>query len=89
MNHVTKSMSGLVLLMFSSITGFGQISFTNQTSNLSDPTHYSGVAVTINDVNNDGLDDIVILDDARDLKIEFQKEKQRIKAQLARDKVCQ
>ncbi|MFM1874922.1 MAG: hypothetical protein RL266_659 [Bacteroidota bacterium] len=51
----------------------GQISFTNRTADLSDPTHYSGVAVTVNDVNNDGLDDIVILDDARDLKIEFQK----------------
>jgi hypothetical protein len=39
-----------------------QISFTNQVSNLTDPTHFSGVAVTINDLNNDGLDDIVILD---------------------------
>ena len=69
-------------ILYSSITliccfiinsSVAQISFTNQTSNLSDPTHYSGVAVTINDVNNDGLDDIVILDNARDLKIEFQK----------------
>lgn len=51
---------------------FGQVSFTNQVDRLSDPTHYSGVAVTVNDVNNDGLDDIVILDDARNLKIEFQ-----------------
>lgn len=73
MNHFTKSMSVLSILAFSAITGFGQVSFTNQTSNLSDATHYSGVAVTINDVNNDGLDDIVILDNARDLKIEFQK----------------
>ncbi|MCB9190339.1 MAG: VCBS repeat-containing protein [Flavobacteriales bacterium] len=66
-------MSGLAVLVFTAFAGFGQVSFTNQVSNLSDPTHYSGVAVTVNDVNNDGLDDIVILDDARNLKIEFQK----------------
>ena len=49
-----------------------QLSFTNQVSQLTDPTHYSGLTVAVNDVNNDGLDDIVILDNARDLKIEFQ-----------------
>lgn len=73
MNHSTKLFYGLVLLMFSSGSAFAQLSFTNQTSNLSGGSYYSGVAVTINDVNNDGLDDIVILDDARDLKFEYQK----------------
>lgn len=53
-------------------SSIAQVSFTNQTANLSDPAHYSGVTVTVNDVNNDGLDDIVILDDARNLKIEYQ-----------------
>lgn len=51
----------------------GQVSFTNQVANLTDPTHYSGVALTVQDMNNDGLDDLVILDNARDLKIEYQK----------------
>lgn len=68
--HSISLIFSMYLMMGSSVA---QISFTNQTSNLSDPTHYSGVAVTVNDVNHDGLDDIVILDNARDLKIEFQK----------------
>lgn len=46
--------------------------FTNMASNLADPTHYSGVAVCVQDMNSDGLDDIVILDDARNLRIEYQ-----------------
>lgn len=73
MKNFTKSFLALGGLITAVGTASAQISFTNQTSNLSDPTHYSGVAVTVNDVNNDGLDDIVILDDARNLKIEFQK----------------
>lgn len=58
------------LLLFT--TSSGQIGFTDQTASLTDPTHYSGNAVTVHDVNGDGLDDIVILDDAKNLKIEFQ-----------------
>jgi hypothetical protein len=49
-----------------------QISFNNQVNLLTDPTHYSGNAVTVQDVNGDGLDDLVILDDAKNLRIEFQ-----------------
>ncbi|MFT7153526.1 MAG: hypothetical protein ACI9Z7_000583 [Alteromonas macleodii] len=75
-HSVMKKNFSFVLIVFVSsvfcISSFAQISFTNQAFRLTDPTHYSGVAVTINDVNNDGLDDIVILDDARELKIEFQ-----------------
>lgn len=72
MKNILRSSLLLVAVGISGIAN-AQISFTNQVANLSDATHYSGVAVTINDVNNDGLDDIVILDNARDLKIEFQK----------------
>lgn len=72
MKNILRSSLLLVAVGLSGIAN-AQISFTNQVANLSDATHYSGVAVTINDVNNDGLDDIVILDNARDLKIEFQK----------------
>ncbi len=67
------SISAVVACCLLGHASFAQVSFTNQVSELTDPTHYSGVAVTVNDVNNDGLDDIVILDNARDLKIEFQK----------------
>ena len=73
MKKIYLSVSTVLACCFAASIGFAQVSFTNQVANLTDPTHYSGVAVTINDVNNDGLDDIVILDNARDLKIEFQK----------------
>jgi len=63
----------LLICCIAAGSSIAQVSFTNQVSSLTDPTHFSGVAVTVNDVNNDGLDDIVILDNARDLKIEFQK----------------
>ena len=68
-----KSVSVIAFCCLLANAGLAQISFTNQTSNLGDPTHYSGVGVTVNDVNNDGLDDIVILDDGQNLKIEYQK----------------
>jgi len=73
MKKIYLPISVLVICCIAASTSMAQISFTNQVSNLTDPTHFSGVAVTINDVNNDGLDDIVILDNARDLNIEFQK----------------
>lgn len=72
MKKLCKSALVFVSVLGISLPAIGQISFTDQTANLSDPTHFSGVAVTINDVNHDGLDDIVILDNGRDLKIEFQ-----------------
>lgn len=62
----------LTAAVFCSNAVIAQVSFTNQVSQLTDPTHYSGVAVTINDVNNDGLDDIVILDEGKNLTIEYQ-----------------
>lgn len=40
---------------------------------MGDPTHYTGLTIAINDVNNDGLDDVVILDSGKDLKFEYQK----------------
>jgi len=51
-----------------------QISFTNQTSALlSDTTIYSGVAMGIADMNGDTLDDIIRLNNAKDLSIHYQK----------------
>ena len=51
---------------------FGQISFSDQTSLLSDQTVSSGVAMGIADMNGDGLDDIVRLKNAESLRIEYQ-----------------
>lgn len=71
MKNSTKLLAGLSLVIGLSVQANAQVSFTNHASDLN-RTYNSGVAVTINDANNDGLDDIVILDDARDLHIEFQ-----------------
>ena len=50
-----------------------QITFSNQTNLLNDPTlFYSGVAVGIADMNGDGLDDIVRLNEGNMLSIEYQ-----------------
>jgi hypothetical protein len=72
MKAIYKSVTAIAVCRLLASSVIAQVSFTNQVSNLTDSTHYSGVTVTVNDVNNDGLDDIVILDDARNLKIEFQ-----------------
>lgn len=73
MKTVYNSISAIIGCCLLASTSMAQISFTNQVSSLSDPTHYSGNAVAVQDVNSDGLDDIIILDDARDLRIEYQK----------------
>lgn len=73
MKHSFCSAILLAIIILASLQVNGQISFTNQVSDLTDPTHYSGVALTVQDMNNDGLDDLVILDNARNLKVEYQK----------------
>jgi len=51
---------------------FSQVSFTDQTSLLSNTDFHSGVAMGVADMNGDGLDDIVRLGQARILNIEYQ-----------------
>jgi len=46
--------------------------FTNRVSGLTDNTMYSGGPNAVQDVNGDKLDDIIVLDGARDLKFEYQ-----------------
>lgn len=53
-------------------TLFAQISFTNKTSLLTPSDHRSGVAIAICDMNGDGLDDIVRLNQGVDLNIQYQ-----------------
>lgn len=61
----------LFLLLYASFS-IAQISFTNGTSLLINESVHSGVAMAISDMNNDGLDDIVRMDDANILIIEYQ-----------------
>ncbi len=65
----------LLLIMYSFVHVINaQISFSNQTANLlSDTTIYSGVAMGIADMNGDTLDDIIRLNDAKELSIHYQK----------------
>ncbi len=49
-----------------------QISFTNSVALLDMQNFHSGVAIGVTDVNNDGLDDIIRLQEGEDLYIEFQ-----------------
>ncbi|MEP2936077.1 MAG: FG-GAP-like repeat-containing protein [Gilvibacter sp.] len=49
-----------------------QVTFTDKTSDLVNSGNYSGVAMAINDLNNDGLDDVVRLLAGQDLRIDFQ-----------------
>lgn len=73
MKHFSKSIIASIACSVFGSQASAQISFTNQVSQLGDPTHYSGLTVAVNDVNNDGLDDIVIMDNGKDLKFEYQK----------------
>jgi len=49
-----------------------QISFSNQTTALAPIPHYSGVAIAVLDMNGDGRDDIVRMDQGNQLAVEYQ-----------------
>lgn len=73
MKKVYKSLFVLIGLI-SFLQTNAQFSFTNKTIELLEESDFfSGVALGIADINNDGLDDIIRLDSARILQIEFQK----------------
>ncbi|MFZ6052310.1 FG-GAP-like repeat-containing protein [Halocola ammonii] len=50
--------------------GLSAQSFSDQSGLLND-TYYSGGVVGVADMNNDGIDDIVIMDDSKNVKIEY------------------
>ncbi|MCC7464896.1 MAG: CRTAC1 family protein, partial [Saprospiraceae bacterium] len=62
----------LLFCLFIQIAASAQISFTNQVQLLSPANHYSGVSMAICDMNGDGLDDIVRLNQGTDLNIQYQ-----------------
>lgn len=55
-----------------SIVCFGQVTFTNASTSLTNSTLKSGVAIGVCDMNGDQLDDIIRLSNASDLQIEYQ-----------------
>jgi hypothetical protein len=62
----------LLLLLFFSAVLSAQISFSNRTNLLTPVEHFSGVAIAVCDMNGDGLDDIVRLNQGINLNIQFQ-----------------
>ncbi|MDB4539230.1 FG-GAP-like repeat-containing protein [Saprospiraceae bacterium] len=55
-----------------------QISFTNSNNILSNANFHSGVAIAVTDMNNDGKDDIVRMNQGYDLTIEYQNQTDEI-----------
>ena len=53
------------------IAAQGQFAFTNSNSKFATQTH-SGCSVVVVDVNNDGLDDILIMDQSKNLTVRMQ-----------------
>ncbi|WP_191861013.1 FG-GAP-like repeat-containing protein [Hanstruepera ponticola] len=62
----------LTLAVIMPLMSFSQITFTNSNTLLTNPNLTSGCAIGVSDMNGDGLDDIIRLDDARNLQIEYQ-----------------
>jgi len=67
----TKLLS-LCALTLAAVPAFAQTAFYNANSRLVTPAFHSGCSVTVIDVNNDGLDDIVRLAQGHDLYLEIQ-----------------
>ena len=68
--HLRYLLCALFLLSQSNL--FSQISFTKQTQLLNPENHYSGVAIAVLDMNGDGRDDIVRMDQGFRLAVEYQ-----------------
>lgn len=70
MRFLPSLLVALCVLLGESLTA--QIGFTKHNELLTPENHYSGVAIAVLDVNGDGLDDIVRLDQGRNLNISYQ-----------------
>lgn len=62
----------LFVILICPLLSLSQISFTNSNSLLANSNLTSGCAIGVSDMNGDGLDDLIRLDDARNLQIEYQ-----------------
>jgi hypothetical protein len=62
----------LMAVCFLSFPSFSQINFVNRNDLLTERDMHSAVPVAIADMNNDGLDDIVTLNEGKDLFIQYQ-----------------
>ena len=62
------------ILMFTllTISAQAQVAFSDKSENLSNTDFHSGVAMGVADMNADGMDDIIRLDEARQLHVEYQ-----------------
>lgn len=58
--------------LFLSQSLYAQISFNNRNDLLNKADFHSGVAMGVTDMNNDGKDDIIRMDEGYDLQIEYQ-----------------
>jgi len=65
-------LSILPCLLFMSSQIWSQVSFTNQNVLLNGGDHFSGVAMSVTDVNGDNLDDIVRLNQGHVLNVQYQ-----------------
>lgn len=71
-NTISKIAFSFVLMILPAIS-FAQFSFTGSNSNvMSNSNYHSGCTVTVADWNSDGLDDIIVLDQAHNCYIEKQ-----------------
>ncbi|MCS6979465.1 MAG: FG-GAP-like repeat-containing protein [Flavobacteriales bacterium] len=74
-----KKLNFLSLAVLMGISGsplYSQIAFTNANARLNNANFHSGVAMTVADWNNDGLDDIIRMDNGYIVSVEVQKTNQ-------------
>lgn len=67
-----------LLFIFLIQSAQAQISFTNRNDLLSNANFHSGVAIAVTDMNNDGKDDIIRMNQGYDLTIEYQNQTDEI-----------
>jgi hypothetical protein len=67
-----KATAAFLLALLPGMLSAQFVSFTNQSSLINDATMRSGNCLSVTDVNNDGLDDIVRLDNGTQLNYEIQ-----------------
>ena len=68
---ICRSLFLTTLIAMTASMSYAQFAFTNSNSLFASQTH-SGCAVTVVDVNNDGLDDILAMDQSTDLVLRLQ-----------------